>query len=260
MQARSHPYFATRFAAFAHRGGWVSPGDAPRENTVYAFRRAVEFGYRYLETDVWATADDELVAFHDDRLDRVTDATGLVGEHTWEELRDVRIGGIDPIPRMADLLDDLGGARFNIDIKDDRAVRLLADTIARLGAQDRVCVASFSTARLTEFRRLAPGVATAVSPAGVVVATHGLGLRRLWRDRGLALQIPVRYEGAPLELIRPAVIRLAHAAGQVVHVWTVDEEAEMHRLIDLGVDGLVSDDITTLKRVLVERGLWEGES
>ncbi len=260
MQARSHPYFAGRFAAFAHRGGWVTPQDAPRENTAYAFGRAVELGFQYLETDVWATADEELVAFHDDRLDRVTDATGLIGDHSWAVLRDVRIGGLDPIPRMADLLDQFGSARFNIDIKDDRAVKLLADTIERLGAQDRVCVASFSSARLKEFRRLAPRVATAASPNGVVVATHGFGLRRLWQDSGLALQIPVRYEGAPLELIRPDVIRLAHASGRVVHVWTVDDEAEMHRLIDLGVDGLVSDDISTLKRVLLERGLWEGDA
>ncbi len=253
-------FLGRRFAAMSHRGGWIEPADRPRENTRYAFGRAVALGFEFLETDVWATADDELIAFHDDRLDRVTDARGLVAEHTWAELREVRIGGTDPIPRMAELLEEFPDTRFNIDIKDARAVRLLADVIARHGAADRVCVASFSTARLKAFRRLAPGVATSVSPAGVAVLTHGFGLRRLWSGPGVAMQIPVRHPGAPLTLIRPDVIRDAHASGLAVHVWTVNDEAEMHRLIDVGVDGLVSDDITTLKRVLGERGLWEGES
>lgn len=253
-------FLGRRFAAMAHRGGWVDPADQPRENTRYAFGRALAQGFEFLETDVWATADDQLVAFHDDRLDRVTDGKGLVSEHTWAGLEGVRIGGLDPIPRLVDLLEEFDAARFNIDIKDDRAVRPLADVIARCGAENRVCVASFSTARLKQFRRLAPGVPTAVSPAGVAVATHGFGLRRLLPDAGKALQVPVRHGGVPLTLIRPDVIRLAHAAGRVIHVWTVNEEAEMHRLLDLGVDGIVSDDITTLKRVLVGRGLWEGES
>lgn len=260
MQARHHPYFAGRFAALAHRGGWVTPADAPRENTAYAIGRAVELGYRYIETDVWASADGELIAFHDDLLDRVTDATGPVADHTWAALREVRIGGLDPIPRLADLLEEFDTVRFNVDIKDDRAVQPLVETITRFGAQDRVCVASFSSARLKRFRRLAPETATAVSPQGVALATHAFGLRRLWHDEGLALQIPARYDGVPLALIRPDVIRLAHEAGQVVHVWTVNGPEEMHRLVDLGVDGLVSDDISTLKQVLIERGLWEGEA
>ena len=90
-------------------------------------------------------------------------------------------------------------------------------------------------------------------------ATHAFGLRRLFVDAGAALQIPQHDPGAPLALVRPDVVKLSHKTGRVVHVWTVNDEAEMHRLIDLGIDGLVSDDITTLKRVLLERGLWEGE-
>ena len=253
-------FLGRRFAALAHRGGWQDPADEARENTRYAFATALSLGFEFLETDVWATADDELVAFHDDSLDRVTESSGRIGEHTWAALSDVRIGGRDPIPLMAELFEEFPGARFNIDLKDDRAAPLLADIIARHDAADRVCVASFSTARLREFRRLAPTVATAASPTGVAVATHVPGVRRFWARRGVALQIPVRYESTPVTLVRPDVIRLAHATGRVVHVWTVNEEAEMHRLMELGVDGLVSDDLTTLKRVVIEHGLWEGGS
>ncbi len=259
MQRRDHPYLSAGFAALAHRGGWVTPVDAPRENSAYAFGRAVALGYRYLETDVWATADGELVAFHDERLDRVTDGSGRIGDHAWHELAGVRIGGLDPLPRLVDLWEEFPSAFFNLDIKDPAAVAPLAREIDARGWAGRVCVGSFSDVRLAAFRRLAPGVATSASPRSVALATHGFGLRGLSHDPGIALQIPVRDSRAPLRLVRPDVVRLAHRTGRVVHVWTVNDEAEMHRLIDLGVDGLVSDDITTLKRVLLARGLWEGE-
>ena len=259
MPARNYAFLDHRFVAMAHRGGWLTPADAPRENTAYAFRRAVELGYRYVETDVRTTADGELLAFHDDLLDRVTDATGRVDSLSWADLAGVRIGGVDPIPRFADLLEEFPDTRFNIDLKDAGSVRPLAEAVQRLEAEDRVCVGSFSGARLNAFRRLAPHVLTATTPAAVAWATHAFGLRRLIVDAGAAMQIPMRHKGAPLKLVRGDVVRLSHATGRVVHVWTVNDEAEMHRLIDLGVDGLVSDDITMLKRVLRERGLWEGE-
>ena len=258
MQALSHPYLAAGFAAMAHRGGWVDPDDSPRENTVHAFRRASDLGYRYIETDVRTTADGELVIFHDDLLDRATDATGAVADHTWPGLAGVLVNGTDPVPRFVDVMEEFPHLRFNVDVKEDRSVAPLAEAIRRLDAADRVCVASFSGARLAAFRKAAPGVLTSMAPRGVAWATHAFGLRRLSVDAGLAVQIPVRYPGAPLPLLRRDVIRHLHATGRVVHVWTVNEEPEMHRLIDLGVDGLVSDDIGTLKRVLQGRGLWEG--
>lgn len=259
MPARDYAYLDHRFVAMAHRGGWLTPEDAPRENTAYAFRRAVELGYSYLETDVHTTADGVLLAFHDEVLDRVTDATGPLEAWSWADLTGVRIAGTDPIPRVEDLLEEFPHTRFNIDIKDAGAVQPLVDVLRRLHAEDRVCVGSFSGARLKAFRRLLPDVATSTTPRAVAWATHAFGLRRLFVDPGAALQIPQRDPGAPLPLVRPDVVELSHKTGRVVHVWTVNDEAEMHRLIDLGIDGLVSDDITTLKRVLLERGLWEGD-
>ncbi|HEY3337861.1 MAG TPA: glycerophosphodiester phosphodiesterase family protein [Propionicimonas sp.] len=259
MPASDYTYLDHSFVAMAHRGGWLTPADAPRENTAYAFRRAVELGYGYLETDVHTTADGVLLAFHDDVLDRVTDATGPLKAWSWADLDGVRIAGIDPIPRFADLLEEFPHTRFNIDLKDAGSVQPLVDALKRLHAEQRVCVGSFSGARLRAFRRLLPDVLTSTTPRAVVWATHAFGLRRLFVDAGAALQIPQRDPGAPLALVRPDVVRLSHKTGRVVHVWTVNDEAEMHRLIDLGIDGLVSDDITTLKRVLLERGLWEGE-
>ena len=131
--------------------------------------------------------------------------------------------------------------------------------LARHAAQDRVCVGSFNTRRIREFRRLAGSlVATSVDPMGVVWYAYGVGARRLVRPAGQALQVPVRDEGTGIPIVKPDFVAAAHRSGCVVHVWTVNEPAEMHRLIELGVDGLVSDDVLALKAVLAERGLWAG--
>ncbi len=243
----------------AHRGGWLDPADARGENTLRGFRRAVEFGYRYIETDLRITADGELIVFHDASLDRLTEHSGPVGERTWPELAGVLVGGVDPIPRLSDVLEEFPDTRFNLDLKADRAVQPLVDAIRRMKAAERVCVCSFSDERLAAFRRAAPGVPTAVSPTGAAWATHAFGIRRFRREAGDALQIPVRHRRAPLRLARRDVVRLAHATGRVVHVWTIDDETEMNRLLDIGVDGLISNDLATLKRVLDERGLWGEE-
>lgn len=260
MRAEDYPYLRPRFVALAHRGGAGLEGNLGRENSVRAFRTAVDLGYRYLETDVHTTADGTLVALHDASLDRVTDATGQVAELPWAEVSQASIGGTEPIPTLDELLETFPTANFNIDIKSAGAIAPLAEAIGRHAAWDRVLVGSFGVDRIRAFRRLAgPRVPTAVSPAGVAFAAYALGVRRLWPSTGVAFQIPVRVWHERLRVLSTALIAAAHAAGRVVHVWTIDDPAEMHRLIDLGVDGLVSDRIDILKDVLTQRGLWDGE-
>jgi len=253
-----HPYLAGRFQALAHRGGWLTAEDRPRENTWYAFAQAIAEGYRYLETDVHATADGQLVAFHDSGLGRVTDASGPVNSKTLAELAHVRVGGSDPIASMEELLAEFTTTFFNIDLKDDASVLLLPPLLAKLKAENRVCVASFSTRRLRQFRALAPNVLTATSPVEVAWYGFGFGLRRRPLGSGAVLQVPARVFADKVTLVRKDVIAAAHAAGRAVHVWTVDDRAEMERLLDLGVDGIVSNEIGVLKKVLIDRDLWEG--
>lgn len=244
----------------AHRGGWLSAEDRSRENTWHAFAQAVAEGYRYIETDVRTTADGLVVAFHDPDLGGVTDAKGNLAGLTYAELADVRVGGSDPIPLLSELLEEFPATRFNVDLKDEASVAAVPPLLDRPGVRERVCVASFSSSRLRRFRRLAPGVLTATTPREVVWYAAGLGFRRWFEfGSGQVLQIPVRVFGERAELVRPDVLAAAHAAGRAVHVWTVDDEAEMNRLIDLGVDGIVTNEIGLLKRVLVERGMWEGK-
>jgi glycerophosphoryl diester phosphodiesterase len=246
--------------AMAHRGGALHPDLVGKEYTLFAFRHAANLGYRYLETDVHVTRDGRLVAFHDAVLDRMTNRPGVLADIVADELAEVRIAGEHAVPSMAELLEDLPDRRFNIDLKAPGAVAALADLLDRTGSHDRVCVGSFSWRHLQEFRRLTAGrVATSATPSEVAVflASSWPGVRRLvGRRRFGVLQIPRRR--GPVPLVTRSVVRRAHAAGVQVHVWTVDEPTEMVELLDLGVDGLISDRTDLLKDVLVARGLWEG--
>ena len=129
--------------AFAHRG--YSP--AGLENTMRAFAAAVGLGYRYIETDVRATADGTAVAFHDARLERLTGRPGRIRELTWAEVRQARVHGVEPIPTLEEVLDAWPDLRWNVDVKDPAAVTPFARAVERTRAHDRVCVASFSDQR-----------------------------------------------------------------------------------------------------------------
>jgi glycerophosphoryl diester phosphodiesterase len=244
--------------AMAHRGGARHPDLHGVENTLHAFRHAVALGYRYLETDVHLTRDGRLVAFHDDVLDRMTDRPGAIASLHSDELAEVRIAGEHAVPTMAELFEEFPDARFNIDLKAPGSAPALAELVERTGTQDRICVGSFSAGCLRQFRRLVGDrVATSASPSevGRFLVSSWPVVRRLGaRRRFAALQIPRRR--GPLPLATRSVVRRAHALGVHVHVWTVDDPAEMEELIDLGVDGLITDRTDLLKDVLVARGLW----
>ncbi|MGI9079374.1 MAG: glycerophosphodiester phosphodiesterase [Acidimicrobiales bacterium] len=238
--------------AFAHRGG---AGDWP-ENTMAAFDHAVGLGYTYLETDVHVTADGILVAFHDDVLDRVTDRRGRIADLPWSEVGAARVDG-QAIPLLCDLLDAWPHVRVNIDAKHDAAVEPLVGVIEAAAAHDRVCVAAFSDRRLARFRRLTGGrVCTAAGPGEIArlrLASFGLANRH--PAAGCA-QVPVRFGRA--RIVDGAFIGACRRRGLQVHVWTIDEAAEMERLLDLGVEGIMTDHPAVLKEVLQARNQWSG--
>ena len=261
VRASDFPILDVRFAAFAHRGGALYPPNVGRENTLHAFSEAVALGYSYLETDVHATADGVLIAFHDSRLDRVTDAVGLIARTPYAEIRQARIGGRDPIPTLSELLVAFPDACFNIDAKSSASIELLAKAIAEHDAYERVCVSSFGTRRLHRLRRLLGGrVASAASPVGVAVNRFLPWVTDVLNTPTPVLQLPVdrRILGRRLEVLTGGLIDAVHRAGKHVHVWTIDARTEMERLIDAGVDGIFTDRIDVLKQTLLDRGLWSG--
>ncbi|MGX4693396.1 glycerophosphodiester phosphodiesterase [Streptomyces sp. JNUCC 63] len=237
---------------FAHRGG-AADG---LENTVAQFRRAVDLGYRYIETDVHATADGRLVAFHDATLDRATDGAGRIADLPWQDVRHARVAGLEPVPLFEELLETFPEVRWNVDIKAEPALRPLLDLIERANAWERVCVGSFSEARVVRAQRLAgPRLATSYGTRGVLgLRLRSWGLPAALRRSAVAAQVPVSHWGVPV--VDPLFVRAAHARGLHVHVWTVNEPDRMHRLLDLGVDGIMTDHIDTLRKVMEDRGVW----
>ena len=237
--------------AFAHRGG---AAHAP-ENSWAAFEHAVKLDYAYLETDARATSDGKLVAFHDRTLDRVTGVSGSIGTWSYQEVAALRIAGSEPIPLIEDLLGAWPDVRFNIDLKDEPGISLLTCVLRRTGAWDRVCVTSFSGSRLRIARGLFDRpVCMATSPAAIAAlrsAPDGGRLLGGWLSRWEA-----RCTQVPGRVATESFVRRAHALGLDVHVWTINDRAEMVRFLDLGVDGIMTDDIETLRDVLIERGQW----
>jgi glycerophosphoryl diester phosphodiesterase len=248
--SHEHPYLAPhdngQFIAFAHRGGT----DQLPENTIPAFRHAIELGYRYLETDVQLTRDGYLVAFHDNDLFRTCQTKGRINEMTWQEVSRARVDGKEPIPLLAELLEEFPDAFLNIDSKSDPTVGPLIDALKKSNALPRVCIGSFSHKRISQFRvALGNDVCTSASPVEVVRWISG----NVPKEPS-CFQVPSRQ--GPIPVVTPRTVRKAQSAGKPIHVWTIDDAHDMQRLIDLGVDGLMTDQSITLKRVLEVNNLW----
>ncbi|WP_375490184.1 glycerophosphodiester phosphodiesterase family protein [uncultured Jatrophihabitans sp.] len=242
---------------FAHRG-FAAGADAGLENSMRAFEAAVRLGCRYLETDVRVSADGVALAFHDASLDRVTDRRGRVDAQSWARLRHARIGGREAIPLLTDVLATWPDVRVNLDVKSDRGINPTIDAIRRTGALDRVCVGSFATSRIAAVRRaLGPALCTSLGPrAALRLRLHGPGPRRT--QAGQCAQVPARIGGR--QFLDARYLAAAQRLGLQVHAWTVNDPAEMTRLLDLGVDGIITDRVDLLRTLLVERGEWFGRS
>jgi glycerophosphoryl diester phosphodiesterase len=255
---QDHDYLAGPYPrAFAHRGWHVGDLNG-MENSLSAFRRAVDEGYRYLETDVHTTADGVVVVHHDDALDRTTDAHGIIERLPWKSVSSAKIGGREPVCRLEDLLEELPDALLNIDVKTDDAIEPVAETLRRTNTVNRVCLASFSDSRLQRLRRhVGPKLMTSMGPRSVAALwTAGrIWAPRAWRAiRGRMAQVPVNQ--GRLRVVDQRLITAAHQRGMEVHVWTIDDPGQMNQLLDLGVDGLVTDQPGVLRDVLRARGAW----
>jgi glycerophosphoryl diester phosphodiesterase len=256
---------------FAHRGGaalWP-------ENTLAAFEGAIALGYRYIETDVHRTRDGAIVCFHDETLERTTNGVGRVADLTLDELRALDAGyrftsdggrtfpfrgrGL-VVPTLDEALALHPELCLNIEIKQRSPAmeQALWDEIDRLDAHERLLVAAAHDPLVHRFVALRPAQRMPTSPGirGVFRFCVGVwtGLGRFERYSFRALQVPPSWHGVPV--VTPAFVMAAHAQGLHVHVWTIDEPHEMHRLLDLGVDGVMTDRPDLLKEVMVARGQW----
>lgn len=250
--------------AIAHRGSRV----LWPENTDTSFQGAYDLGYRHFETDLHMTADGVLVCFHDPTVERTTDGAGRVEDYTLAELQSLDAGyrhataagfpyrdGGSRVPTLEWLLTTFTDVSVVVDIKRDGLAAPLVALIDRLEAHDRLIIGSFSDTRIDEIRELTDG-RVAVS-CGPTLARLWVLASRVGRGGGgeiSALQLPTTMRG--VRVVDERLVETAHTAGLQVHVWTVNEPSEMHRLLDMGVDGLITDRPDRLKDVLVGRGAW----
>lgn len=242
--------------AFAHRGGAGVPDNIGIENSTAAFSHAYALGYRYLETDVHCSSDGVVYAFHDHTLERMTGNSASLGTLTSAKVDAERLGGREPIPTLGSLYDTFPDARFNIDVKTDDAIDSTCAVIEEHGAVERTCLASFEHSRLTRIRRRLPTVATSASTREVALVKllPAFVLRVAGAPKGVCLQVPARHNG--ITVVTRRFVSRAHALRQQVHVWTVNDAGEINRLLDLGVDGIITDRTDVLKDALVARGSW----
>lgn len=237
----------------AHRG---ASGHAP-ENTLAAFQRAVEMGADIVELDLQLTADGRLVVLHDDTVDRTTNGRGSVLDLSLAEIKALDAGygfavaaGEFPfrgagltVPTLEEVLEAFPTAALNLEMKAPAGPPIadaLAAVLRRYRAEDRVLVASFNPEILRRFRELMPGVPTSLAEneARTFYLLHRVFLDRWYRSPGVALQVP-EWSGA-IHVVTPSFIAAARRLGLKVHVWTVNDPGDMRRLVDLGVDGIIT--------------------
>jgi glycerophosphoryl diester phosphodiesterase len=234
--------------AIAHRGG----AGLAAENTLEAFRRSYGLGVRYLETDVRQTRDGHLVAFHDAGLNRVTTAAGRLRSRTLAELTALPVLGGGPVLPLASLLAEFPDACFTLDIKHPSVIAPLARMLQASDATARVCVAAARGSWLRAMQALVgPQLCTALSWRDL--AHLAARSRGRYGDGGFA-HVPLRLGRVPV--FRDDLVARAHDAGVRVIVWTVNAPATMHRLLDSGVDGVITDRPDLLREVLIARGQW----
>jgi glycerophosphoryl diester phosphodiesterase len=275
-----------RVIAYAHQGGaWESPS-----STLHAISHALDAGAAAIELDVHATADGELVVCHDATVDRTTDRSGTIASFNLSELRQMDfsywwVPGADVTPgRPADeypfrgrapsdpsfgiatlreVLEQFPGVVLNLDIKQTAPVvapyeATLARLLRECARSDDVIVASFLDTATDAFRAHAPDVPTSAGTIATAEAWRAAQAGEpLPATPTVAYQVPERQ--GDLVVVDERFVAAAHAAGKAVHVWTVNDTESMERLVDLGVDGIISDLPTTLCGVLGERGVaWDG--
>lgn len=260
---------ADQVAVLAHAGGALLWPD----NTMTAFTAAAELGADVLELDVHQSAGGDFMVIHDDTVDRTTDGEGRIADLSTQELRQLDAGyrwtNVGPraeaddsafayrgsgvtLPTLDEVLGAFPAVAVNVELKqdDDAAAVSLCQALRAANATDRVMVGSFHGGPLATFREACPEVATSASQNEVIVflALAKLRLSAVLTPPYEALQVPVSRSG--IRIVTPHFISAAHARGVDVHVWTINDEATMRELVDMGIDGLITDRPDRALRVL----------
>ena len=240
-----HPYLDVPGVAIsAHRGGSI---EAP-ENTIESFEYSIELGSSYIETDVQLSSNGIPYIFHDDDLKRLFGKNIIFNSLHSDEIDELILFDKYKIPTLESTLQKFPDTLFQIDVKTDEVVLPTMEVIKKTNSTDKVCIASFSSKRLKQVHKLYPEICLSMGPFEVIkllLASFGL-----YRNKvpGNCLQIPIYQYG--IKLVTKRFINYIHSIGLKIHVWTINDEDTMQKLIDLGVDGIITDRPKALKDLL----------
>ena len=232
-------FLDSEFQGFVHRGDT----SIFLENTIEAFQSAVSLGYQYLETDLRETSDGKIITFHDPNLKRITGANITISETKFSDIRMRRLPSREIIPTIDELLEEFPDSFFNMDLKVNQIEEKVLKKINSHNALERVCLGSFNSKVIKKINSLEPKILTSMGISQVI-------MYKFFQKKNISklIQIPTRWNG--IKVITKKFIDRLHNDGLKVHVWTVNKETEMQSLIDLGVDGIMTDNASGLIEVM----------
>ena len=232
-------FLDSEFQGFVHRGDT----SIFLENTIEAFQSAVSLGYQYLETDLRETSDGKIITFHDPNLKRITGANITISETKFSDIRMRRLPSREIIPTIDELLEEFPDSFFNMDLKVNQIEEKVLKKINSHNALERVCLGSFNSKTIKKINSLEPKILTSMGISQVI-------MYKFFQKKNISklIQIPTRWNG--IKVITKKFIDRLHNDGLKVHVWTVNKETEMQSLIDLGVDGIMTDNASGLIEVM----------
>ena len=241
----THPYLSeTGTSIFAHRGGSLEAA----ENTLEAFQYALDIGCEYIETDVQLSKDGIPYIFHDDDLVRIMEVDKKFSDLESSEIKALKIFEHYSIPTLQECLQKFPNMKFNIDLKTDAVKHAALHIIKEENAMHRICIASFSDERIAYARKYAPELCFSMGPREILnlkLKTWGLSSKI---SHGNCVQVPIYQYG--LKIVTKRFVKKIHALGLKIHVWTINDASTMQRLIDIGVDGIITDKPKLLKGLL----------
>ncbi|MEL0243334.1 MAG: glycerophosphodiester phosphodiesterase family protein [Gammaproteobacteria bacterium] len=246
LYIKMHPFFSSSFQPFVHRGNSVNF----TENTLEAFQAAVNLGYKYIETDLRMTKDGEIVTFHDESIYRVSGEHKNICDLTYAELTDIPLKRGGHIPKLTEVMEQFPDTKFNVDLKIRGLVNKVAKIIDSHNAYNRICIASFDTKRLRAFKKIRNQACISMGILDVVF----LKLFKYLINSVDCIQIPLHWKG--IKVLDNNLIKTAHSKDLKVHVWTINSQETMETLIDMKVDGIMTDDAELLKNVCLKSNLF----
>ena len=242
---------STNIVPIAHRGASLLAS----ENSFESFRKAFDLGYRVIETDIHSSKDGTAYIFHDITLERLTGENLKISDLKDVDIDSLKINNSSIIPRLSNVFEEFPEGLFNLDAKTWKSTTPIVDTIQNMGCRSRVCIASFNDRRVNAIiKELGLETCHSMGTSNVIKFYLGaqLGIEQHFTSQ--CIQLPIKMFG--ISLTTRKVLSYARKLGIKIHFWTINNPVIMQKLLELNVDGIMTDDCVLLKEIMKEQNKW----